>query len=83
MTIKYLGNSSYESDDRSAVISWKDKEDAKGTKLINGLKEEGWTQCDLFGDGIEGVTDAYFHVEDRDEFELLKADYKRLKKENK
>lgn len=72
MTIKYVGNRAFEK--RLAEFSYNEKEEKKADLIIELLRDCGYK----VDDGVYGW--AAIVVEDREEYEDVKKDYKEIKK---
>ena len=72
MTIKYVGNRAFEA--RLAEFAYTEKEEKKAEMIIELLKDRGYK----VDDGVYGW--AAIKVEDREEYEDVKNDYKEIKK---
>lgn len=73
MTIKYSGTRKYNTDDRCAIITYKNgKEEEKADKIITAIEDNGYSvelvDCDE-------TTEIYVSVWDRDEYEDVKNIY--------
>lgn len=77
MRIQYFGQTpGRRTADRCAQFSWRDAEEKHAYEVLETLEGQGWP-IDWTGVGDDDWTAVYCSVSNKEEYEDLKADYKK------